>query len=93
MRKPLTAIVSVLIASGLLLTTSPGAQAASLHKIPHYASCAKMHTKYPHGIGKPGAVDKTRSGLHPVTAFFVSAQGYATNKGLDRDRDGVACEA
>jgi hypothetical protein len=50
--------------------------------------------KYHHGVGKYGAHDMT-SGV-PVTNFFHSNHGYALamkyNRGLDRDKDGIACE-
>jgi Excalibur calcium-binding domain len=60
-------------------------------------NCTMVHTKYPHGIGRAGAHDRTRSGTNPVTNFKRSTRLYnlATrfNSDLDRDRDGVACEA
>ena len=46
-------------------------------------------------LGKAGAHDKT-SGT-PVTNFLHSTKQYNTamnkNRGLDRDKDGIACEA
>jgi len=48
-----------------------------------------MHTRYPHGVGKVGAHDKT-SGV-PVTNFKRST-ALLLNRGLDRDKDGTACE-
>jgi len=66
-----------------------------------YSSCAAMHRGiYPHGVGRSGARDRT-SGT-PVTNFKVSTIGYQMNDGrvvsrnqydLDRDNDGIACEA
>jgi len=49
-----------------------------------------MHTRYPHGVGKVGAHDKT-SGV-PVTNFKRSNRLYYLNRSLDRDKDGIACE-
>lgn len=50
--------------------------------------------RYPHGVGKVRARDTT-SGT-PVTNFKHSNALYNTamrnNRGLDRDRDGIACE-
>ena len=50
--------------------------------------------KYRHGVGRVGARDKT-SGT-PVTTFRRSNFLYKTamryNRGLDRDKDGIACE-
>lgn len=56
-----------------------------------YSNCDAMHNDYPHGVGKPGAVDHT-SGT-PVTNFYVSTALYNANTARDRDHDGIACEA
>ena len=57
-------------------------------------NCTALNKKYPHGVGKSGAKDKTSS--KPVTNFKKSTKIYKTamskNKGLDRDKDGIACE-
>ncbi len=55
-----------------------------------FANCAEMHTKYPHGVGRPGAVDHT-SGT-PVTTFVQSQELYDANSDHDGDGDGIACE-
>lgn len=61
---------------------------------PPWKNCAQVNRKYPHGVGRAGARDKT-SGT-PVTTFKRSNRLYALaikyNKGLDRDKDGIACE-
>jgi Excalibur calcium-binding domain len=57
-----------------------------------YANCTAMHTTYKHGVGRTGARDHVTSGT-PVTTFFVSTALYDANTKLDRDKDGVACEA
>jgi hypothetical protein len=61
---------------------------------PLYKNCTNLNKKYPHGLGKVGARDKT-SGT-PVTNFKRSTKLYnlamSHNRGLDRDKDGVACE-
>lgn len=56
-----------------------------------YANCTALNAVYPHGVGRPGAVDHVTSGK-PVTTFFVSLSLYTANTGLDRDKDGIACE-
>jgi hypothetical protein len=56
-----------------------------------YPNCKALNAKYPHGVGKPGARDKTKSG-EPVTTFKRSNRLYELNKGLDRDKDRIACE-
>jgi hypothetical protein len=61
---------------------------------PLYRNCTALNSKYPHGIGKAKARDRTTG--TPVTTFRRSTTLYNTamshNRGLDRDRDGVACE-
>jgi Excalibur calcium-binding domain len=61
---------------------------------PLYKNCTALNKTYPHGLGKAGARDKT-SGV-PVTTFKRSTRLYrlamSYNKGLDRDKDGIACE-
>ncbi|KQY58910.1 calcium-binding protein [Aeromicrobium sp. Root495] len=55
-----------------------------------YKNCTALHKKYPHGVGMPGAKDKT-SGT-PVTSFKRSKALYQANKKSDRDKDKIACE-
>jgi hypothetical protein len=59
-----------------------------------YKNCTALNKKYPHGVGKAGARDKTTG--EPVTTFKRSSRIYqiamSHNKRLDRDKDGVACE-
>jgi hypothetical protein len=61
---------------------------------PLYRNCTNFNRKYPHGVGRLKAVDETSG--DPVTTFKRSTALYllATrhNRGLDRDKDGVACE-
>jgi Excalibur calcium-binding domain len=59
-----------------------------------YKNCTNLNKRYPHGVGRRLARDKT-SGT-PVTNFRRSTVLYNTamryNRGLDRDKDGIACE-
>ena len=59
-----------------------------------WKNCKAVNKRYPHGVGRYGAHDKT-TGV-PVTNFKHSTRLYKTamhyNKGLDRDHDGIACE-
>jgi Excalibur calcium-binding domain len=78
--------LAAIAAAGLTIgASSAGASAA-------YSNCTAMHAKYPHGVGKVGARDHTRSGTNPVTNFYRSNRLYRLNSGLDRDKDGIACE-
>jgi hypothetical protein len=59
-----------------------------------YKKCANLNAKYPHGLGKLLAKDKTAG--DPVTNFKRSTRLYNVamgwNKRLDGDKDGIACE-
>lgn len=63
-----------------------------------YRTCKQLNAKYPHGVGRKGAKDRT-SGKR-VTNFTRNNHVYwlySSSKGkrirdLDRDNDGIACE-
>ncbi len=55
-----------------------------------YPNCTALHRVYPHGVGRPGAVDHTHG--DPVRNFTRSRVVYRLNTESDRDRDGIACE-
>jgi len=57
-----------------------------------FANCTDMHAVYPHGVGRPGAVDHVRGSTRPVTSFLVSEGLYNANSFSDADGDGIACE-
>jgi hypothetical protein len=77
-------VVTVAFAAGTTQAATP-----SLYK-----NCTNLNKRYPHGLGKLGARDKTSG--EPVTNFRHSTRLYriamSYNKGLDRDKDGIACE-
>jgi hypothetical protein len=56
-----------------------------------FSNCTALNRVYPHGVGRYGARDHTRSG-DPVTNFRRSNLLYRRNSELDRDKDGIACE-
>jgi hypothetical protein len=92
------AVSAVVAVSGLPTATAADSTAApaSALKIPAlYKNCTNLNKKYPHGLGRAKAVDKTSSG-DPVTNFARSTRLFnfamSQNKGLDRDKDGIACE-
>jgi len=82
--------VCVLGVIAALVVTLPAAAKAP----PVYKNCTNLNKKYRHGIGRAHAHDRT-SGT-PVTNFVRSDRLYriamSYNRGLDRDRDGIACE-
>jgi hypothetical protein len=62
-----------------------------------YDNCTNFNKKYPHGVGRVGARDKTKSrSAERVTTFKRSNAIYRTamryNPDLDRDNDRIACE-
>ena len=60
-----------------------------------WKNCTQVNKRYAHGVGKVGAHDHTSD--VPVTNFKRSNRLYRlamrNNRGLDRDRDGIACES
>ena len=79
----------VLIALAFVLVGAADAAAPPLYK-----NCTNFNKKYPHGVGRLTARDKTSD--EPVTNFKRSTKLYLVamgwNKRLDGDKDGVACE-
>jgi hypothetical protein len=68
---------------------------ASQARIPaRWKNCTAVNRRYPHGVGRNHAHDAT-TGV-PVTNFKHSTRLYRVamsyNRGLDRDKDGIACE-
>jgi hypothetical protein len=85
---------SAALAASATVWATP-APAAAPRAVPAlWKNCTHVNKRYPHGVGKVGARDKT-SGT-PVTTFKRSTFLYRTamryNRGLDRDKDGIACE-
>jgi hypothetical protein len=60
-----------------------------------YTNCTALQKTYPHGVGRATATDRVTSGK-PVTTWRKDTAAYnraiRANKGLDRDKDFVACE-
>jgi hypothetical protein len=71
---------------------------AATERVPaRWKNCTVVNKRYPHGVGKVGARDITKGiDSEPVTTFRRSNLLYRTtmryNRGLDRDKDGIACE-
>jgi hypothetical protein len=78
---------------GLAKVSSPSAGAVMPRL---YRSCTNYNKKYPHGVGRLLARDKVRPGNEPVTTFRRSNRLFriamSWNRGLDRDKDRIACE-
>ena len=71
------------------VSTPPGVTAART-----FENCKHLNSVYPHGVGRPGAVDRKRAGSssYRVRNFKVSAALYQANEKSDGDGDGIACE-
>ena len=86
--------VRALVAAGAIAMGVTPVLAATNGAASVWKNCTSVHTRYPHGVGKLRAHDRT-SGT-PVTTFKRSTQLYnvamSYNRGLDRDKDGIACE-
>jgi hypothetical protein len=84
---------AVLAAGAIICAGTPFAAAANAVVAP-WKNCTQVNKRYPHGVGKLHARDKT-SGT-PVRTFKRSNTLYYTamrhNRGLDRDKDAIACE-
>lgn len=75
----------------LVVALSPVLLANTADAAPRtFKNCTEMNKKYPHGVGRPGARDRT-SGT-PVTNFKRDRAVYKANTKSDRDKDGIACE-
>jgi Excalibur calcium-binding domain len=79
----------------LVLGVSTSLAGAASERIPgRWKNCTVVNKRYPHGVGRVGARDRTAG--EAVTNFTHSNYLYRTamryNRGLDRDKDGIACE-
>jgi hypothetical protein len=76
------------------MTVVSAAHASIAKAPPLWENCTHVNAKYHHGVGRASARDKTSGS--PVTNFVRSNRLYALamkyNRGLDRDKDGIACE-
>jgi Excalibur calcium-binding domain len=86
---------AMLASAAIVLVVGPPFAGAVNARIPvRWKNCTVVNKRYPHGIGRVGARDKTSG--EPVTTFRRSNLLYRTamryNRGLDRDKDGIACE-
>lgn len=85
MRTRFAAVAAVVVA--LTCAVAAPAQAAT----PRFKNCTAMHKTYKNGVAK-SAHAATHARPANIRAPRVSAALYAAHKGLDRDKDGVACE-
>lgn len=59
-----------------------------------FKNCTALNKVYPHGVGRTGARDHTSgtrvTNFKKSTTLYKKVIGY--HSGLDRDKDGIACE-
>ncbi len=91
MHKKLAGAIACTVMTAPMLVLAVPAEAAVPAK---WQNCTVVNKRLPHGVGRANARDKT-SGT-PVTNFRRDTALYNTamraNAGLDRDKDGIACE-
>ena len=84
------ASASVVTAAGLLVPVAASAQI-------DYSNCTALHQDFRHGVAKSynAALQEHRSTGYPMAAYGRHARRvyWANASGLDRDHDGVDCEA
>lgn len=85
---------SLAVAPTTVVASSADAVGVAARVPAKWKNCTTVNKRLPHGVGRANARDKT-SGT-PVTNFKRSTKLYneavRANKGLDRDKDGIACE-
>ncbi len=78
--------------AGAVLLGVTGAPPVEAHTTGIHDNCTNFNRKYPHGVGRRGAVDRGGD----VTNFLRNNRIYLRaenhNRDLDRDSDRIACE-
>lgn len=84
------ASAAVVTAAGLLVPVVASAQT-------YYSNCTALHQDFRHGVAKSynAALQEHRSTGYPMAAYGRHARHvyWANASSLDRDHDGVDCEA
>jgi Excalibur calcium-binding domain len=88
-------LIGLLVAVVAGLVVLAASASAAREAIPaRWKNCTVVNKSFPHGVGKLRAHDRTTG--TPVTNFRRSTSLYLTamhyNRGLDRDKDGIACK-
>lgn len=84
------------VSSTLTVTVTGGRSGLSSTKVTSaksklvaYKNCTELTKKYPHGVGRTGAIDNAKK---KVLNFTRNNAIYNANVVSDRDKDGIACE-
>ena len=84
----------LLAACAVVAFSAAPSSADQIYTPPQWSVCFVVKARFPRGVGKVGARDKTAG--EPVTNFRRSNKLYGRamhyNKRLDHDKDGIACE-
>jgi hypothetical protein len=86
-KKTIIRAAAVAIAMSLL-SAQPGLSAAMPSKA--FKNCTELRKTYPGGVAK--SKSSTNKGGKIKKKPAVNAKVYASNKQMDRDGDGIACE-
>ena len=86
---------SAIAVAALTLTSLVGTAVSADAAVPaRYKNCTNVQKTFKHGVGRSTARDHTSG--KPVTTFTNDTKEYTkavkANRGLDRDKDGIACE-
>jgi hypothetical protein len=76
----------LIVASMSLFLTAQNSYAIPEKK---FKNCTALNKVYPGGVAEKYRINENRGGRIPPK---VSSKIYKENKGLDRDKDGIACE-
>ncbi|HYO18443.1 MAG TPA: excalibur calcium-binding domain-containing protein [Dermatophilaceae bacterium] len=93
-----SALAIAVIAFSSLSGVGQAAQPESLPTVTKYSSCKKLNKVYEGGVAKSNSVRNMKTvngkkvGAESQCRTKVSKALYTKNKGLDRDKDGIACE-
>ena len=85
MRKRMAALVIGIVAATALTGIVPVGAATS------YRNCTALHHAHRYGVAKSNAAANKQVNSNHYRPF-VSRSLYNANSGLDRDKDGTACE-
>ena len=88
-------LMGLLVAATAALIVLAASASATRQVIPiKWKNCTIVNKRFPHGVGKLRPHDKTTgtpvANFRRSTALYLTAMHY--NRGLDRDKDGIACE-
>lgn len=92
MRRTVVTALATAAVSGLMLVGPVAANAQT-----YYSSCTALHRDFRHGVAKSYTAARREHRLtgYPMAAYGRHAQKvyWANRSRLDRDKDGVDCEA